>query len=127
YRGKAIEAVVRAALDEMIPDARFAGAASIGAYWTADNAVEVDLVGADRRDPPAKRVSFIGSIKWRDGRPLSKTDHSALIRSATRVSGADATKTRTVAVSPLGANADATSVFDVVLDADDILGAWPVR
>jgi len=32
-----------------------------------------------------------------------------------------------VAVSRLGADADATSLFDVVLDADDILGAWSIR
>ena len=114
YRGKAIEAVIRTALDEMIPDARFGDAASVGAYWTIDNAVEVDLVGADRRDPPAKRVSFIGSIKWRDRRPVDQTDHTALIRSAARVPGTDPAKTRTVAVSRLGANADATNVFDAV-------------
>ncbi len=127
YRGKAIEAIVRRSLDEMIPDARFGNAAAVGAYWTADNAVEVDLVGADRRDSPAKRVSFVGSIKWRDERPITKADHASLIRSAARIPGADVTKTRTVAVSRLGADTDATSLFDVVLDAEDILAAWSIR
>ncbi len=127
YRGKAIEAIIRAALDEMIPDARFGGAAAVGAYWTSNGAVEVDLVGADRRDPPAKRVSFIGSIKWRETRRMDKTDHAALLRSATQIPGTDPATIRTVAVSRLGANADATSVFDTTLDADDVLGAWSVR
>jgi len=127
YRGRAIEAIIRAALDEMIPDPRFGDAAATGAYWTADNAVEVDLVGADRRDSPAKRISFVGSIKWRDTLQMNKADHGALIRSATRIPGMDPAKTRLVAVSRLGADADATSLFDVVLDADDILGAWSIR
>jgi uncharacterized protein len=127
YRGKAIEAIIRRALDEMIPDERFGNAAAVGAYWTADNAVEVDLVGADRRDSPAKRVSFIGSIKWRDTRQMNKADHTSLVRSAARIPGAGATQTRTVAVSRLGADADATRLFDVVLDAEDILAAWSIR
>ena len=127
YRGQAIEAIIRRSLDEMIPDVRFGDAAAVGAYWTADNAVEVDLVGADRRDLPAKRVSFIGSIKWREARQMNRADHTSLISSAARIPGAGATRTRTVAVSRLGADADATSLFDVVLDAEDILAAWSIR
>ncbi len=124
YRGKAIESIVRRSLEEMIPDARLGDAMAVGAYWTADHATEVDLVGADRRDPPAGRVSFIGSIKWLGARKVTRADHAALLRSAARVPGADPATTRTVAVSRLGADADATRLFDVVLDADDVLAAW---
>lgn len=124
YRGKAIEALIRAALDEMIPDQRLGGAAAVGAFWTNDNRVEVDLVGADRRDPPAKRIAFVGSIRWRERRQVNKTDHAALVGQAMRIPGMDPARTATVAVSRLGANAQARNAFDVVFDADDILGAW---
>lgn len=127
YRGRAIEAIIRASLDEMAPDPRLGNAAAIGAFWTADNAVEVDLIGADRRDAPAKHLSFIGSVKWRDTQPMNKADHAALVRSAARIPGADPATTRLVAVSRLGADEVATGLFDVVLDAADILGAWSVR
>lgn len=126
YRGKAIEALIREAIDELIPDARFGSAAVVGAYWTADNAVEVDLVGADRRDPPAKRISFLGTIKWRESKPATMTDYDVLVASGTKVPGVGPTAIK-VAVSRLGADADAGAAFDVVLDADDVIAAWSVR
>ena len=124
YRGKAIEALVREAVDELIPDARFGSAALVGAYWTTTNAVEIDLVGADRRDPPAKQIAFIGSIKWRETKPVTMADYNELAAGGARVPGVGP-KTIKVAVSRQGADADALAAFDVVLDADDILTAWP--
>lgn len=126
YRGKAIEALVREAVDELIPDARFGSAAVAGAYWTPDNAVEIDLIGADRRDPPAKQITFLGSIKWRETKPVTMADYNALVAGGTRVPGVAPTTIK-VAVSRLGADADALTAFDVVLDASDILGSWSVR
>ena len=125
YAGKAIEVLVREAVDELIPDARFGSAAVVGAYWTTDNAVEIDLVGADRRDPPAKRIAFLGSIKWREARPVTLSDYNALVAAGAKVPGASPT-TMKVAVSRLGADADARTAFDVVLEAGDILAAWSV-
>jgi hypothetical protein len=126
YRGKAIEALVREAVDELIPDARFGSAGVVGAYWTTNNAVEIDLVGADRRDPPAKQVAFLGSIKWRGTKPMTMSDYNALVAGGARVPGVSPTTIK-VAVSRLGADADARTAFDVVLDASDILAAWSVR
>ncbi len=125
YAGKAIEALAREAVDELIPDARFGSAAVVGAYWTTDNAVEIDLVGADRRDPPAKQIAFLGSIKWREARPVTMSDYDALVAAGAKVPGVRPT-TMKVAVSRLGADADARTAFDVVLEAGDILAAWPV-
>jgi AAA+ ATPase superfamily predicted ATPase len=124
YRGRAIEATIREAVDEMIPNPRFGDAAVVGAFWTPDNAIEVDLVGADRRDPPVKRVSFIGTVKWRETKPVTRSDYTALVASATRIPGVDPTKVRTVAVSRLGADAAATAAFDVVLGPTELLNAW---
>lgn len=124
YRGKAIEPIIRSALEEIVPDERFGDAAVVGAYWTNDNAVEVDLVGADRRDPPARRIAFVGSVKWRQRGRIGKSDYSALMTSAFRIPGVEPSKTRTVAVSRYGADASAAGLFDVDLDADDILRAW---
>lgn len=126
YRGKAIEALVRESLDELIPDPRFGNAAVVGAYWTPSSAVEVDLIGADRRDPPAKRISFIGTIKWRDNKPVRRSDYAALVAGGASIPGVQPT-TPTVAVSRLGADAEAAAAFDVVLDADDVLAAWSIR
>jgi AAA+ ATPase superfamily predicted ATPase len=123
YRGKAIEALVREAVDELIPDAQFGSAASVGGYWTTDNAVEIDLVGADRRDPPARHIAFIGTIKWRESKPATMLDYNELIAGGSRVPGVSPTTIK-VAVSRMGADADAHAAFDVVLDASDILAAW---
>ena len=64
YRGAAIEPIVRASLERILPDPRLGAARFVGGYWTRDHRVEVDLVGGadrDRADP----VEFVGSIKWR--------------------------------------------------------------
>ena len=126
YLGKAIGALVRQSVDELIPDPRLGAAAVVGAYWTTDNAVEVDLVGADRRDPPAKGVTFLGTIKWRENRPVTMADYNALVTSGAKVPGVSPATIK-VAVSRLGADADALTAFDVVLDAGDMLAAWSVR
>jgi hypothetical protein len=126
YRGKAIEALVRAALDEMVPDPRFGRAAVVGAYWTPDNAVEVDLVGADRRDPPVKRISFLGTIKWRENKTIGLVDYADLVAAGANIPGVGPTTIK-IAVSRLGADAEAKAAFDVALDADDVLAAWSVH
>lgn len=127
YRGKAIESLIRRALEVLMPDPRLGDATVVGAYWTDDHQVEVDLVGADRRDPPAKRIAFVGTVKWRQRRKVSRGDYAALMASASRVPGVDLARVRTVAVSLAGADATATGHFDAVLDASDILGAWAPR
>ena len=48
FRGHAIEPIVRANIERMLPDTRFADARFISSYWTRTNHPEVDLIGADR-------------------------------------------------------------------------------
>jgi len=133
YRGKAIEPLVRDAVDELLPDGRFGDAAAVGAFWADGDgnngrkSIEVDLVGADRRDSPATRLAFIGSIKWREKRKMLKRDYSALIAAGSEIHGVDPAEIRTVAVSRVGVDPEAAEAFDLSLDADDILRAWTVR
>lgn len=123
YRGKAIEALIREAIDEILPDPRFGDALSVGSFWTTDHRIEVDLVGADRRDPPAKRLSFIGSVKWRENKPLDLGDLDALDRLGGAVPGVGS-GVRTVGVTRSGVDPRAAAAFDVVIEPDEILASW---
>jgi AAA+ ATPase superfamily predicted ATPase len=120
FRGRTIEPIVRASLEQMLPDERFGAARHAGAYWTRDNRIEVDLVGGRSATAPAS-VDFVGSIKWRDEAPFDRTDAAALATARGNVPGAgDAT--RLVGVSRRAfRGADA---LDVKLSARDLLAAW---
>jgi hypothetical protein len=63
WRGRAVEPLVRESLARILPDGELPAAPVVGAYWTRSNDIEIDLVGADR-EPVAKRLLFLGSIKW---------------------------------------------------------------
>lgn len=121
YRGRAIEHLVREALELLLPDPdRFAGARYVGAYWNRVGTVEVDLVGGDER-PTAKRVGFIGSIKWRTAGRFGRSDGFALAAQREQVPGAS-DHTPLVGVSAQGFEDDAP--LDVRLTPDDLIGAW---
>jgi AAA+ ATPase superfamily predicted ATPase len=61
YRGKAIEPVIQQGLERLLPDPQFGNPRYVGGYWTRNNDVEVDLVGAEAAAP--EKVAFVGSIK----------------------------------------------------------------
>jgi AAA+ ATPase superfamily predicted ATPase len=91
FRGRAVEPLVRASLERIAPDdglLRETGV--IGGYWTRSGTVEVDLVGVDRW-PDARRVTMLGSVKWREQAPFSSRDLTALAAQRAQVpGGADA-------------------------------------
>lgn len=120
YRGRAVEPLVREAVARLAPglDA-LADAGAVGGFWTRDNRVEVDLVAADQA-PVARRVSVLGSIKWRDERPFDGNDAARLLADRERVPGAE-----TAACVGVSAAGFATVALDVALGPDDLLGAWP--
>ena len=119
YRGKAVEPLVRDALERLLPDERFGEARYVGGYWTRKGDVEVDLVGAERRAKP-RHVAFVGSIKWRERGPFDGRDLSALAAHKQHVPGTDG-HTLAVGVSRAGFS---TSGLNVALDPEDLMKAW---
>ena len=125
YRGAAIEPLVREAIERLSigGDATFDGARAVGSYWTRDGRLEVDLVGADRPDPPAGSIAFVGTIKWRERRRMTGSDLAALTRDASVIAGVDAA-TRLIAVSRSGFDHRIAAPVRKV-SADEILQAFP--
>ena len=119
YRGAAIEPIVRASLERILPDPRLGAARFVGGYWTRDHRVEVDLVGGadrDRADP----VEFVGSIKWREAASFDRAGVARLIGHRDRVPGGTE-RSILVGVSRSGFE---TGDLDVALEPSDILDAW---
>jgi AAA+ ATPase superfamily predicted ATPase len=119
FRGIAVEPIVRSSIERLLPEHRFGQARYVGGYWTRSGSVEVDLVGAS--DPQVPEVSFVGSIKWREGRPFGRRDAQRLAADRYQVPGAE--DAMLVGVSRSGFDADAG--LDVVLSPEDLIGAWP--
>lgn len=120
YRGRAVEPIVRASIDRLLPDERFGTARHVGGYWTRDNRLEVDLVGGVAPSAPTP-VAFVGSVKWRRDDVFGREDLAALAALAGRVPGADQ-KTALVGVSRTGF--ERSGALDVALTAQDLLDAW---
>lgn len=121
FRGRAIEPVVRDSLERLLPDAkRFGAARYAGGYWNRTGAIEVDLVGGDAW-PVAKRVAFVGSVKWRQRRRFGRADAMELAASRAQVPGASE-KTLLLGVSSRGFEANVP--LDVRLSPQDLIEAW---
>nr|BFF27013.1 hypothetical protein GCM10025732_49780 [Glycomyces mayteni] len=88
WRGRAVEPVVRDALWRLSPELLPEGTDAVGGYWTRSNNPEIDIVGADR-EPVAKRVTVVGSIKWLERKPFDQRDFAALIAHRSQLPGAD--------------------------------------
>ena len=117
WRGIAIEPMIRDALyrmsDQLPGDTRV-----VGSYWTRSNTPQIDLVGADR-EPVAKRISFVGSVKWRENQPFDGHDLADLIVHRSQMPGAD-DATPLVAVSRSGIATSGAAAFGPA----DLLSAW---
>jgi uncharacterized protein len=121
YRGRAIEPLARESIEQLLPDAeRFGAARHVGAYWNRSGTVELDLVGGDER-PVAKRIAFLGSIKWRERRPFGRADAAELTARRADIPGADP-ETLLVGVSAQGFDGDAR--LDTRLGPKDLIDAW---
>jgi AAA+ ATPase superfamily predicted ATPase len=118
FRGKAIEPLIAASVERLLPDQRFGAARYVGSYWTRNNRIEVDLVGAAEKEP--KTVAFVGSIKWRENAVFARSDVDDLRAHRANVPEAEAALLVGVSRSGFG-DAD----LDVKLTADDLLAAWP--
>ncbi|MBS1869258.1 MAG: ATP-binding protein [Actinobacteria bacterium] len=120
FRGRAIEPIVRAALERSLPDKRFGSARHVGGWWNRTSSAEVDLVGGDTL-PQARTVAFVGSITWRDEQPFRRTDAGALAAHRAAVPGADA-DTLLLGVSRCGFEAEAH--LDLRIGPDELLAAY---
>lgn len=121
WRGRAVEHVIRESLRRLPADSLPAGTAAIGGYWTRTNDPEIDIVCADR-EPIAKRITAVGSIKWLEKAPFDAHDLARLIVHRDRLPGAD-DSTSLVAVSRNGIAVDGLISFS----PDDLLDSWRVE
>ncbi|MET8175532.1 ATP-binding protein [Streptomyces clavifer] len=118
WRGRAVEPVIREALwrltDDRLPEATNV----IGGYWTRTNDPEIDLVGADR-SPIAKKITFVGSIKWLENKPFDNHDLARLVTHRSQLPGTD-DSTPLLAVARSGSSANGI----LSLTPDDLITAW---
>ena len=101
WRGRAVEPVIRASLERLLPDDRLPGADIVGGWWNRQNNPEIDLVGADQDRPAATRIAFTGSIKWLETEPFGQRELESLLAGSMSVPGRHYT-TPLVAVSRNG-------------------------
>lgn len=121
WRGRAVEPVLREALDRLSPpeSADTDGTPGVvGSYWTRTNDVEVDIVIGDRA-PLARRLIAVGSIKWLENAPFDDRHLHELIVHRSRVPGATS-ETPLVAVSRSGCTAPGITCFG----PEELLGAY---
>ncbi|WP_460708437.1 ATP-binding protein [Myceligenerans halotolerans] len=118
WRGRAIEPVIRDALWRFADDEIAPGTNVVGGYWTRTNDPEIDLVGADR-EPIAKTLTFVGSIKWLENRPFDHRDATRLVVHRSQLPGAT-DETPLVAVSRSEASLDGLTI----IGPDRLLTAW---
>jgi hypothetical protein len=116
FAGRAIEPLIRGAVEALLPDPRFGGAEFVGAFWNRDNSVEIDLVGG-RDLPTSEQIDFVGSIKWRDRSDFDRGDLSTLIRHRALLPGAS-DDTLLLGVSRNGFAVDG---LDVCMTPEDIV------
>jgi len=122
WRGRAIEPVIRESIERLALGIGPNGQSGVvGGYWTRSNNPEIDIVVADR-EPIARAVYGVGSIKWRehdtfDVRHLTKlTVHRSLLPGATE-------DTPLVVASRSGFSATPTPGVHV-FGPDELLEAW---
>lgn len=120
WRGRAVEPLVRESLARVLPYGELPAAPAVGGYWTRSNDVEIDLVGADRQ-PVARRLLFLGSIKWLESAPFDARDLAALHKHRAALTD---DPVPLVAVSRNGVTC---SGLQATLGPEDLLEAWRPR
>ena len=107
----------RLTLVRILPAQGIPAAPVIGSYWTRSNDVEIDIVGADR-EPVAKQLLFLGSVKWLETGQFDDHDLLALQRHRDRITP---DPVPVVAVSRSGTSA---THVDAAFTPADLIEAW---
>ncbi|MFF4631817.1 ATP-binding protein [Streptomyces griseorubiginosus] len=123
WRGRAVEPLIRESLLRVLPDEEWPETEAVGGWWNRQNNPEIDLVGADR-EPVARQVHFVGSVKWLENQPFNHHDYDALVRDMLAVPGTDPDTPR-VAVSRCGV-ADGLPLT-AHWGPEDLVRAWQPR
>lgn len=116
WRGMAIEPLIHESLRRMDDLPEETGA--IGGYWTRTNNPEIDLIGADR-EPIAKKITMVGSVKWLENRPFDHHDFSELIVHCSKMPGTDSS-TPLYAVSRSGCTVEGVTH----ITPEQLLDVW---
>ncbi|WP_431942300.1 ATP-binding protein [Micromonospora marina] len=118
WRGRAVEPVIRESLRRLPPGNLPFETAVVGGYWTRTNDPEIDLVGGDR-SPVAKRITFVGSVKWLENGAFDGHDLARLLHHRAQLPGAD-DHTPVVAVVRSGRAVDGVTAIGPA----ELLAAW---
>ena len=117
WRGRAIEPLVRESLARLLPDGLLPAAPAIGVYWTRSNDIEIDLVGADRQ-PVAKQLLFLGSVKWLENSAFDSHDLAALQKHRAAITD------EPVPLVAVSRSAVRCSGLQAVYSPEELLSAW---
>lgn len=117
WRGRAVEPLIREALARILPDGRLPDAPAIGGYWTRTNDIEIDIVGADRQ-PVARELRFLGSIKWLENSPFDDHDRAALTRHWAALTD------QPIPLIAVTRSGTTTAGLHAVYGPEDIITAW---
>ncbi|MEZ0069524.1 AAA+ ATPase superfamily predicted ATPase [Streptacidiphilus sp. MAP12-20] len=120
WRGRAVEPLIRESLARVLSDGELPASPALGAYWTRGNDIEIDLVGADR-EPVAKELRFLGSIKWLETSAFDAHDLAALQKHRAALTD---DPIPLVAVSRSGVNCPG---LQATYGPEELLNAWRHR
>jgi AAA+ ATPase superfamily predicted ATPase len=118
WRGRAVEPILREALDRLPAGQRPAETGVVGSYWTRSNNPEIDVVVADRV-PIAQTLLGVGSIKWLEAMAFDDHDFGELLVHRSLLPGADE-HTPVFAVSRSGCSVPGLRVYE----PEELLATW---
>jgi AAA+ ATPase superfamily predicted ATPase len=117
WRGRAVEPVLRESLARLLPVGGIPAAAAVGGYWTRSDNIEIDVVGADR-EPVARQLLFLGSIKWLNDAAFDARDLAVLHRHRAALTD------EPVPLVALSRSGVRCSGLDASFGPEELLAAW---